>query len=79
MHIAIIMDGNGRWAVNRNLNRHAGHRAGAKAADAIVRQAAERGVQTLTLLCLLRRQLVSAASGSRRFIRASASLSHHRD
>jgi undecaprenyl diphosphate synthase len=49
MHIAIIMDGNGRWAVNRNLNRHAGHRAGAKAADAIVRQAAERGVQTLTL------------------------------
>ena len=36
MHIAIIMDGNGRWAVNRNLNRHAGHRARAKAADAIV-------------------------------------------
>lgn len=49
MHIAIIMDGNGRWAARRNLNRQAGHRAGARAADAIVRAAARRDVDTLTL------------------------------
>ena len=49
MHVAIIMDGNGRWAGRRHLNRQAGHRAGAKAAEAIVRAAARRGVGTLTL------------------------------
>jgi undecaprenyl diphosphate synthase len=49
MHIAIIMDGNGRWAARRNLPRSAGHRAGAKTVDAIVTAAAHRGVDTLTL------------------------------
>jgi len=49
MHTAIIMDGNGRWATRRNLNRQAGHRAGAKAVDAVVRAAAAEGVGTLTL------------------------------
>jgi len=49
MHVAIIMDGNGRWAERRNLNRQAGHRAGVKTAEAVVRAAARRGVNTLTL------------------------------
>ena len=49
MHVAIIMDGNGRWAVARNLQRPAGHRAGARTVDAVVRAAARRGVGTLTL------------------------------
>jgi undecaprenyl diphosphate synthase len=49
MHTAIIMDGNGRWAAARNLKRQAGHRAGARAVDAIVRAAARRGIGTLTL------------------------------
>lgn len=49
MHIAVIMDGNGRWAARRNLPRIAGHRAGAKAVDAIVQAAVERGIDTLTL------------------------------
>jgi undecaprenyl diphosphate synthase len=49
MHVAIIMDGNGRWAAKRNLNRQAGHRAGVKAAEAVVRAAARHGVNTLTL------------------------------
>ena len=49
MHVAIIMDGNGRWANARNLPRTAGHRAGARAVDAVVRAAAGRGVATLTL------------------------------
>jgi undecaprenyl diphosphate synthase len=49
MHVAIIMDGNGRWAARRHLPRTAGHRAGAKAVDAIVTTAARQGVGTLTL------------------------------
>ena len=49
MHIAIIMDGNGRWAASRHLPRSAGHRAGAKAVNAIVEAAARRRVDTLTL------------------------------
>jgi undecaprenyl diphosphate synthase len=49
MHIAVIMDGNGRWAARRNLPRIAGHRAGAKAVDTIVQAALQRGIDTLTL------------------------------
>ena len=49
MHIAIIMDGNGRWAAQRGLPRTAGHRAGAKAVDKIVEAAARRGIATLSL------------------------------
>jgi undecaprenyl diphosphate synthase len=48
-HIAIIMDGNGRWARNRHLPRVAGHRKGADAVRATVRGCAERGVEFLTL------------------------------
>jgi undecaprenyl diphosphate synthase len=49
MHIAIIMDGNGRWASRRGLPRAAGHRAGAKAVDAVVEAAARHGIDTLSL------------------------------
>jgi undecaprenyl diphosphate synthase len=49
MHVAIIMDGNGRWAQRRHLPRTAGHRAGAKAVNTIVQAAARRGLTTLTL------------------------------
>jgi undecaprenyl diphosphate synthase len=49
MHIAIIMDGNGRWASRRHLPRSAGHRAGAKAVNVIVQAAARRGVEVLSL------------------------------
>jgi undecaprenyl diphosphate synthase len=48
-HVAIIMDGNGRWAVRRGLPRAAGHRAGAEAVRATLRAAAEAGVEVLTL------------------------------
>ncbi len=48
-HIAIIMDGNGRWARKRHLPRVAGHRKGADAVRATVRGCAERGVEYLTL------------------------------
>lgn len=49
MHVAIIMDGNGRWATQRGLPRPAGHRAGAKAVDLVVTAAARKGVDVLTL------------------------------
>jgi undecaprenyl diphosphate synthase len=49
MHVAIIMDGNGRWASQRGLPRRSGHRAGAKAVDRIVEAAARRGIGTLSL------------------------------
>ncbi|MES2903713.1 MAG: isoprenyl transferase [Pseudomonadota bacterium] len=48
-HVAIIMDGNGRWAAKRNLPRAAGHRAGAEAVRKTLRAAAEAGVEVLTL------------------------------
>ena len=48
-HVAVIMDGNGRWARRRALPRHAGHRAGVGAVRATVEYAAQRGVQNLTL------------------------------
>jgi undecaprenyl diphosphate synthase len=48
-HVAIIMDGNGRWARKRHLPRVAGHRKGSDAVRATVRACAERGVQYLTL------------------------------
>jgi len=48
-HVAIIMDGNGRWAKARGLPRAAGHRQGAEAARRTIRAAGEAGVQCLTL------------------------------
>jgi undecaprenyl diphosphate synthase len=48
-HIAIIMDGNGRWAQSRGLPRIAGHRQGAKAVRRAVRAAGELGIPYLTL------------------------------
>lgn len=49
LHIAIIMDGNGRWAAARGLPRLAGHKAGGEAARRTIEAAAKLGVGTLTL------------------------------
>ena len=48
-HVAIIMDGNGRWAKQRHLPRVEGHRAGAESARVIIRTAGELGINYLTL------------------------------
>ncbi|MCY4399483.1 MAG: polyprenyl diphosphate synthase [Gemmatimonadetes bacterium] len=48
-HVAVIMDGNGRWARDRGLPRHAGHREGMKAVREAVEGACASGVQILTL------------------------------
>jgi undecaprenyl diphosphate synthase len=47
-HIAIIMDGNGRWATQRGLPRYAGHRQGAKALKEVLRCCKDWGIATLT-------------------------------
>ncbi len=48
-HVAIVMDGNGRWAQRRNLPRHAGHPAGVESVREIVEVAISRGIKVLTL------------------------------
>ena len=49
LHVAIIMDGNGRWATRRGLPRVAGHRAGVAAVRRVVEHAPELGISVLTL------------------------------
>jgi len=52
LHVAIISDGNGRWATSRGLPRSAGHRAGAESARKIIKAAPRIGIHTLTLFAL---------------------------
>jgi undecaprenyl diphosphate synthase len=49
LHVAIIMDGNGRWATRRGMQRAAGHRAGMEAVRRVVEAAPDLGVATLSL------------------------------
>ena len=51
-HIAVIMDGNGRWAQQRGLPRVEGHRRGVASVRSIVEESARLGVEQLTLYCL---------------------------
>lgn len=51
-HIAVIMDGNGRWARSRGLPRIEGHRRGVKSVRAIIEECSRLGVGQLTLYCL---------------------------
>lgn len=52
LHVAIICDGNGRWATSRGLPRSAGHRAGAEAARSVIRCAPHLGIHTLSFFTL---------------------------
>ena len=52
LHVAIISDGNGRWATSRGLPRSAGHRAGAETVRRVVAAAPRLGISTLTLYAL---------------------------
>jgi len=52
LHVAIISDGNGRWATSRGLPRSAGHRAGAETARRVIEAAPRLGIHTLTLFAL---------------------------
>lgn len=48
-HVAIIMDGNGRWAQRRKLPRHAGHKAGVRSVRMVVEESARQQIEVLTL------------------------------
>ena len=48
-HVAIIMDGNGRWARGKGMPRHAGHRQGMSAVREVIEGAVEAGIEVLTL------------------------------
>lgn len=50
-HVAIIMDGNGRWALRRGFQRNVGHKQGVLAVRSTVEKAAELGIEVLTLYC----------------------------
>lgn len=51
-HVAVIMDGNGRWAQERGLPRHEGHRQGAASVRAVIEECCRLGLTHLTLYCL---------------------------
>ena len=64
-HIAIIMDGNGRWAKKRGLPRSVGHKKGAEVVKEITRAAGELGVKYLTLYAFFHRKLAAGPGRSR--------------
>ena len=73
-HVAIIMDGNGRWAAARGLPRVEGHRRGVEALRKTVRAAGELGIAVLTIFRFQLGELVAAAIGDRRPAVAAASF-----
>ena len=56
-HVAIIMDGNGRWAKKRLLPRNMGHRQGAKVLEQICRDAADLGIRVSDGVCIFHGEL----------------------
>jgi undecaprenyl diphosphate synthase len=90
LHVAIIMDGNGRWATRRGLPRTAGHRAGVETVRRVVESAPDLGIGTLTLFAfssanwqrpaeevaaLMRLMEVYMRAETRRFVENGARLS----
>ena len=75
LHVAIIMDGNGRWATRRGLPRTAGHRAGVEAVRRVVEAAPELGVTTLTLFAFSSDNWRRPRGGSERADGAAAAVS----
>ena len=66
LHVAIIMDGNGRWAERRGLPRTAGHRVGATAVRRIVEAAPAQGIRALTLFAFSADNWKRPAAGGER-------------
>jgi undecaprenyl pyrophosphate synthase len=65
-HVAIIMDGNGRWAAAHGLPRVEGHRRGVEALRRTVRAAGELGISVLTIFSFSSGELVASALGDPR-------------
>jgi undecaprenyl diphosphate synthase len=75
-HVAVIMDGNGRWATRRGLPRAAGHRAGALAVRRVAEAAPALGITTLTLFALSGDNLLRPPSEVRTLFALFASYLH---
>ena len=54
-HVAIIMDGNGRWGIKHKQSRNAGHRAGLNTVDLIINQCIQHKIEVLTLTLSLQK------------------------
>ena len=65
LHVAIIMDGNGRWAQRRDLPRIAGHREGIEAVRRVVEAAPDLGIARADAVCVLLGQLAPPAARGR--------------
>src|SRR3989449_10390453 len=89
LHVAVVMDGNGRWATRRGLPRTAGHRAGVETVRRVVESAPALGIGTLTLFAfssanwqrpadevsaLMRLMEVYMRAETRRFVESGARL-----
>ena len=78
-HVAIIMDGNGRWAKQRHLPRVEGHRTGAECVRTIVRACGELGIKYLTLYAFSVENWNRPEGRSRYINEVSRALSEDRD
>ena len=56
-HVAIIMDGNGRWGLKNKNSRNAGHKAGLKTVEKIIKESIKNKIKYLTLICIFNRKL----------------------
>ena len=56
-HVAIIMDGNGRWGLKNKNSRNAGHKAGLKTVEKIIKETIKKKIKYLTLICFFNRKL----------------------
>ena len=75
-HVAVIMDGNGRWAAERHLPRVEGHRQGVEAVRQVVEASMELGVTHLTLFSFSSENWTRPVQGgNQRFVRPVAPLS----
>ena len=66
-HVAVIMDGNGRWAKRRGLPRIMGHRRGVDALKSLLRCCKDWGIDAPHSLCILNRELGTSSRRSRIF------------
>ena len=56
-HVAIIMDGNGRWGLKNKNSRNAGHKAGLKTVEKIIKHSIKKKNKIFNFVCILNRKL----------------------
>ena len=56
-HVAIIMDGNGRWGLKNKNSRNAGHKAGLKTVEKIIKETIKNNIKHFNFICIFNRKL----------------------